>query len=345
MGCNKAFEEYVGLTQQELLGRRPHDLWPAELADNYLQQDLAMFSNPGMQSYETSVRHADGAVRDVIFNKATFAEKDGSVAGLVCVIQDITEYKRTEDEKLRLESQLAYARLMETIMIRLGHDLKTPLTPLFILLPLLKKQLADPEQIKKIETCIKSAASIKSLADKTGILARLSYGSEGQHKTFFPLASLVDQAIKDCSQQISYKQICCQNLIDPALKLHGVQGQFNELFNNLISNAAVFSNEHGSITISALCDTSKVLISVRDKGIGIAPDHLDDVFDEFFKADESRHNLGASGLGLSICKRIVQNHHGRIWAESPGPGQGTTINIRINNDASDHRPTGKESAQ
>lgn len=474
LGCNKAFEEYVGFSRAELIGKTPHELWPKELADIYRQQDLKLLENPGMHAYETTVRYSDGTLRDVIFNKATFAGKDGLAAGLVGVIlditerksaedatknanqqlldiveflpdatfvtdkdkrviawnraieqmtgvlkqdilgkgdyayaipfyndsrpllidllgheqeqeridrnythikqegrtlftevfvpsfrngdsryfwatatplfdkdggqaggiesiRDITEYKLAEDEKNRLKSQLDYTRLMETIVIRLGHDLKTPLTPLFILLPLLKKQLTDSSQIKLVDTCIKSAASIKTLAEKTGILAGLSSRSEQQNRESISLAAIVDRCLADYLERISQKQIVCRNSVDPALLVHVVPEQLHELFGNLISNAVHFSSNKCSVVISAEVHDETVTVSVQDEGIGISPDHLDHVFDEFFKADESRHDLNASGLGLSICKRIVQNHQGRIWAESSGIGGGTTMKFTINN--------------
>jgi signal transduction histidine kinase len=103
-----------------------------------------------------------------------------------------------------------------------------------------------------------------------------------------------------------------------------------------------FSKERGNITIFAEHCDNTVTVSVRDEGIGIAKDHLEHVFDEFFKADESRHDLEASGLGLSICKRIVQNHFGKIWAESPGHDQGTTINFTIEEKQTDIMLTAKE---
>ena len=484
LGCNKAFEEYVGFSQSELNGKTPHELWPEELADHYRQQDLELLSNPGTQSYETSVLTADGTCRDVLLNKATFSGKDGKVAGLVAVILDITErkqaeaetknayqqlfdiveflpdatfvvdkekrviawnraiekmtglkkeevigkgdyiysipfygerrpilidlidedveivkskyayihvegrtlfaetyipsfrsggacylwgtatplfdrqgqkvggiesirditaYKLAEDEKNRLESQLSYTRLMETMMIRLGHDLKTPLTPLFILLPLLKKQLSDPAQIKKVDTCIKSSLSIKNLAEKTRMLASLSSRTEGQIMESVTLVSIVDHALADCSEGMSQRQITGRNCVDQALVVHAVTQQLHELFINLISNAVQFSSEQSAIEISAVQDDGTTTVAVRDEGVGIAPDHLNHVFEEFFKSDESRHDLETSGLGLSICKRIVQNHHGTIWAESPGPGRGTTIRFTLNTLHADRRHTEKES--
>lgn len=471
LGCNKAFEEYVGVSQEKLIGKTPHELWPEELADSYLKQDQELLNNPGMQAYEASVQCADGRLREVIFNKATYAGKDGVVAGLVAVllditerkeaenatktayqqlhdiveflpdatfvvdkekrviawnraievmtgvekheiigskdfsyaipfygdrrpilidllgapqdvinskyncikkegrtlfteafvpsfrnggsryfwatasplldkqggtvgaiesIRDITEYKQAEEERTRLLAQLENARLMEIVVNRLGHDLKTPLTPLFVMLPLIRKQLADIELESKIDICIHAAASINNLADRIRTLATLSARITPNQLERTSLAGIVDRTLSEYAAPVAQKRLKCQNNIDPAFAVRVVPAQFHQLFSNLISNAVHFSSAEGVITISAERSGETVLIAVRDEGVGLDSHHLEHIFDEFFKADESRHDLNATGLGLSICKRIVQNHHGRIWAESAGTGKGTTVRISLN---------------
>lgn len=458
LGCNKAFEEYTGFSKAELIGKTSHELWSKELADRYQQQDLALLEHPGIQSYESSVRYADGSLREVIFNKAAFMGTDGTAAGLVGVVLDITErkqaevalafqnvllsaqqeasidallvvdenskilsfnrrfveimgippgllesredkpilehvtermadprkflekvkslyeqrqefcrdeivmsdgttldrytvplldqdghyfgrlwsfrditgHRQAEQEKFRLEAQLSQAHMIENVVVRLGHDLKTPLTPLFVMLSLLKKRLTEPDLIKMIDMCLVNANFINNLADKTRILASLSSSAKPYKLETVSLASIVDLARAECADMICHKQIDCQNRVDPAVVASVAKEQFNMLCVNLISNAVHYSSPKGTIIISALQDVDAVVISVRDEGVGLAPDLLGHIFDEFFKADESRHDIDAPGLGLSICKRIVLNHHGRIWAESPGPGKGTTIKFTIN---------------
>ena len=68
-----------------------------------------------------------------------------------------------------------------------------------------------------------------------------------------------------------------------------------------------------------------VTVSVADTGIGMTQEEIDRIFDEFYKADSARHDIQSTGLGMSICKRIVEKHGGSIWVESPGPGKGTTV--------------------
>lgn len=97
-GCNKAFEDYLGLTKEEIVGKSVYDLSPKELADKYHQMDSELFNKVGKQTYEYQVKYADGTLHDVIFNKATYVDSDKKPAGLVGVMVDITERKKAEKE-------------------------------------------------------------------------------------------------------------------------------------------------------------------------------------------------------------------------------------------------------
>jgi len=97
LGCNTAFEQYIGITRQNLLGRSVYDISPKDLADKYFSADQALFEQRGTQTYEAAVSYADGSRHDVVFYKATFNKADGSLGGLVGVIHDISERKRMEE--------------------------------------------------------------------------------------------------------------------------------------------------------------------------------------------------------------------------------------------------------
>lgn len=103
-GCNKTYEEYTGLSKEEIVGKTAFDIYPGDLANKYNDMDLALFREPGVQVFEYYFIRADGARRDAIFNKATYLNTDGSVAGLIGVMVDITERKKA-DEALRLSEE------------------------------------------------------------------------------------------------------------------------------------------------------------------------------------------------------------------------------------------------
>ncbi|MBI1920530.1 MAG: PAS domain S-box protein [Geobacter sp.] len=105
VGCNLAFENFLGKTKQELVGKSVYDLAPKDLADKYFEMDEALFTNPGVQVYESSVVYADGTRHDVIFNKATFANANGETGGLVGVILDVTERKQAEEALAAAENK------------------------------------------------------------------------------------------------------------------------------------------------------------------------------------------------------------------------------------------------
>ena len=452
LGCNKAYQTYVGLTQEELVGKTVHELWPKKLADKYRQMDMDLFAKGGTQLYEAAVRFADGTMHDVVFNKAIFNDNEGSLGGLVGVIlditerkaaeealvfrnvllttqqeasidgilvvdenarilsfnrrlvdilsiparlletkddepilkyltsqvvdpekflekvrylyehphetsrdelvlrngrtldrysapllgedgryygrfwslRDITEQRRAEEAKSRLEAQLHHSRMMDSFMIQLGHDMKTPLTPLLILLPLIKKQVVGGELERMVDICCKNIEQIRDLTAKSLQLVSLSMVTTGELESI-NLASAVECLCDDSSELLAEKNISCEIAIYPSIVVRAVSSQLNVLFMNLISNAARYSPENGVIRIAAELEEDDVLVSLHDDGIGVDSTHLERIFDEFYKVDESRHDTSSPGLGLSICKKIISNHKGRIWAESPGTGQGTTI--------------------
>lgn len=96
LGCNSAFVDFIGIAADDLVGKTPHDIAPAELAEKYLAADRALLDKPGTQIYESPVRYANGEIRDVMFHKAAFYQPDGAVGGLVGFMLDITERKRME---------------------------------------------------------------------------------------------------------------------------------------------------------------------------------------------------------------------------------------------------------
>jgi diguanylate cyclase (GGDEF)-like protein/PAS domain S-box-containing protein len=108
LGCNKALADFLGLPEEEIIGKSVYDVYSKDLADKYSEMDAALFRQPGVQIYDFSMDRGDGTRRDINFHKATYSAADGTLAGLLGVMIDITERKRAEEALRSSKEELAY---------------------------------------------------------------------------------------------------------------------------------------------------------------------------------------------------------------------------------------------
>ena len=239
----------------------------------------------------------------------------------------------TKDLKKSKNEIESYSKDLETLVKQkdefigqLGHDLKTPLSILMNVLPMIQDEEKKPDAKEDCKVAIRNVDYIKNLVTETLKIAELNSPSAKFDMKETNLLEIVDNAIIDNQLVLDKKNIKIENMIDEKITIRADDLRIKEVFNNLFTNAVRYTpNGHGVITIDAEEDRDYVTISVRDTGIGLTEKQLGHIFDEFYKADESRHDLGGSGLGLSICKRIIEKHGGKIWVESPGPRKGSTF--------------------
>ena len=223
-------------------------------------------------------------------------------------------------------------RQKDDFIHQLSHDLKTPLAPILSILPFLEEDIKDQKSKEALHVVLRSTEYMKKLVHSTLELARLNSPTHKLEYTQVNLADEVDAVIDTNSVALKENNISVHAEITNDICLIADKIKLDEVLNNLVSNSIKYTqDEKGSITISAepLEDDDSVLILVKDTGMGMDEAQVEKVFDEFYKADESRHAMDSSGLGLPICKRIVEKHGGRIWAESPGLGKGSTIYFTI----------------
>ncbi|UFS69887.1 ATP-binding protein [Geomonas sp. RF6] len=256
---------------------------------------------------------------------APLYDMQGNRVGGIQTLRDITDLRNSEMERTKLEARLRHSSLVRSLMVQLSHDLRTPITPLFALLPMVKEKVHDQSVQRMLEVCERSANQILGLTTKVVELVRLSSGSVPVELAPVRLAAVVQDAVVRSAPLLQERGVSCCIELDPALTVLGATDQLALLFENLFSNAARYAAQQGKVRVWGIMATETVTIGVEDDGVGLDAEHCELIFDEFFKADTARHDVNTQGLGLALCKRIVQNHKGSIWAESPGAGQGTTI--------------------
>ena len=212
---------------------------------------------------------------------------------------------------------------------QLGHDLKNPLVPITNLLPVIKKKVDDPEVEEFLEIIQHKTNYIKNLVVNILELARLNSPSVTLDKEDLDLLDVANLVIDHNQLIFEDNDVNIENMIDEKININADKLKLEELFSNLYSNAAKYMERGGNIVIDAKETKDDVIVSIKDNGIGLTKEELKHIFDEFYKADWSRHDKESSGLGLAICKRIIEKHGGKIWAESSGLKKGTTFYFTI----------------
>lgn len=215
----------------------------------------------------------------------------------------------------------------------LSHDLGTPLTPLMTLLPMIKESVNDPKLKEMIETCIRSAEYMRRVVNNTRELAEVSSTNlllkkENLLDIVKELETKYEVVFKSCNIKV-------QNNIEKNVFVKTEKNKLIRLLDHITSNAvnSMIENGGGTLTFESKPVVKEkgpfIQISIRDTGVGLTQEQADRIFDEFYKTDESRHKLDSTGLGLAICKNIVEKHGGKIWVDSHGKGTGATIYFTI----------------
>lgn len=208
---------------------------------------------------------------------------------------------------------------------QLGHDLKNPLGPLINLIPLLEEKETDPAKKEMLTVLHRNADYMKNLVVKTLELAVLNSPNTRFSIEVINLFKEVNQIISNKKILFDENNVNISNNIDDSLSIKADRLRLEELLTNIFENSVKYCQEDCRITIDAKLTKDFVTISIVDNGIGMTTDEIGRIFDEFYKADSARHDIQNTGLGMSICKRIVEKHGGNIWVESPGPGKGTAV--------------------
>ena len=298
----------------------------------------------------------DGSKIWVESNFSPVKNSYGKTIGFTGITSDISERKRTEEEikekneelqvveeelrelNLHLEQKVKERTIEVENLLKhknefishLGHDLKTPLTPLTSLLPLLERKVEDPKSRKLVEVCIRNVNYIKKLILSTLELASLNSEDGVLDIGEIHLFDIAVSVILDNQTILEKNDIEVENNIDMELIVLADELKLKEVLDNLIKNCIRFMEGGGTIYLGAeLREYGFATVSIIDTGKGLDEEDKAHIFEEFYKSDRSRHDLNSSGLGLAICKRIVEKHGGKIWAESQGKKKGTSIYFTI----------------
>jgi PAS domain S-box-containing protein len=333
-----AFAAIHGRTVEEVVGMHTGDLMRPEMAalDDNADACLMALQDP-FQVYETQIAFADGSRRDVLYSKALYRQSDGAIGGLVGVMTDTTDRTRHELELAEAHQRMARqaeelkrsnAELEQFAYIA-SHDLREPLRMVNSYLSLLQRRYGDKLD-QDAKEFIGYARDGGVRMDRL-ILDLLEYSRVGRRSKPMaptPLGDVIATACHNLEVAIAERG----TILHIPSDLPIVQADSNELtrlLQNLIGNAIKYCAPETvpEITIEWTDETDHWCFDIRDNGIGIAPEHFDRIF-MVFQRLHSRGEYEGTGIGLAVCRKIVEHHGGRIWLTSE-PGKGSTFHFTL----------------
>ena len=345
LGCNLAFERFVSLSKEQIIGRTVEDIYPREQAESCSASDEALFRVPGIKIEETSLLLKNGRRLDVISNKATYANEDGTLAGLVEVIIDITERKRSEAE-LRAAKEAAEeaARVKADFLANMSHEIRTPLNAVIGMTGLLLDAGLSPENRDCVETIRSSSDTLLAIISDILDFSKLEGGKMELERQPFDLCSCIEESLDIVAAAAAEKGLNLAYLVDDHTpqNIMGDLTRSRQILVNLLGNAVKFTDAgEVVVSITSRClvdDYYEILFSVKDTGIGISDQQMSRLFQSFSQIDASTsRKYGGTGLGLAISRRLVDLMGGRIWAESE-LGAGSTFSFTIIAETVDCQP-------
>jgi len=307
-----------GMPRQQILGSQIWQLFPAAVGTEvYLQFHQAMRDRVAVEFeayYEPWKRWFAGRA---------FPTFDG---GLAVYSHDVTQHKRAE------EALKASDRRKDEFLATLAHELRNPLAPIRNSLSILHVASSDRAAIERAVAMMgRQMTQLVRLIDDLLDISRIRLGRLELRKERIELALLIRQAVESCRPLASAAGHEVTVMLPPEpiyLDADGVR--LSQVVTNLLNNACKFTDRGGRIRLFAERQGSEVVVSVKDDGIGIAPDKLRDIFEMFSQIDRSlERSQGGLGIGLALVKRLVELHGGSIEAYSEGVGHGSEFIVRL----------------
>jgi PAS domain S-box-containing protein len=311
---NHAFEQLTGRTSDEMLGKKVDILIPPDKRHDALQEiNRATIKGQRWEAVEIPIQHTDGSVRIVLWNSATLFDTDGKTPiATIAQGQDITERKNQMDIK-------------DEFIGMVSHELRTPLTVIMGSVKTARSHGLSNEEIQ--ELLGEADHSSEYLAEILDNLIALSR-SQADRLSLTVERLEIEPLIKEVVEQEKAHLKSDRFTLDIAERMPLIEAdrvKVRQVIHNLVDNAVKYSPGGTKIRISVSQQDKKfLLIGVTNQGKGISPEDQGKLFQSFERLSETSITRPGLGLGLLVCRRLVEAHGGKIWVESES-GKGATF--------------------
>ncbi len=266
----------------------------------------------------------DGAPKRLLRVRAAPVER--GARGAILLVGDVSTIRRLE-------------RMRTDFVANVSHELRTPLAAIAGAAETLSEgALHDPEAGPKfLDTITRHADRLKALVDDLLTLSRLESSPESIDRVPVDFAHVVRQSCDAVAGRARDAGLALEVHADAAVRVLGDPEALRRLVDNLVVNAVTYTPTGGWVKVSLAAEGNRAVLTVADSGIGIPPEHIERIFERFFRVDKARSRAkGGTGLGLAIVKHAVNLHGGQVAVDSrPGAGSTFTVSIPVSKDG-DH---------
>jgi PAS domain S-box-containing protein len=310
---NEAMINMTGYSEEELLAMDPLDILVEEDRAVFLERMTSWLRGEEPDSnIEYKVATKDGRIINVVLDVTFTSDERGRPLGATVVAHDITERKRIDEIK-------------DEFIGLVSHELKTPLTVVTGAIHTAMDERLSPEERRDLlEDAAWGAESLDDILNNLLELSRHQASRLKLDRKATRITEIIEKVVRALASQYPKHVISLDVpgrlrpiLVDPA--------RLERILHNLTDNACKYSPEGSRVTVFARRDKNGILIGVKDQGVGIAPEDQERLFQAFGRVESS---IKGTGLGLVVCKRLVEAHGGRIWVESK-LGEGSTFYFTI----------------
>jgi two-component system phosphate regulon sensor histidine kinase PhoR len=291
------------------IGRRPLEIILSSELQKACDQVLAGSDELPVQPHNLEISLGAGRAFDV--NIVQLRDYQGGI-GAIVVFHDISQLKRLE-------------KIRQDFVANVSHELRTPLTSIKGYAETLLASGTESSDSTRdfLQIILKHANHMSKMVDDLLQLARLEAREQLSEPVAVDAAMVLNSAWKACDALAVAKEISLESLLpEEAVLVRADSEQLEQVFRNLLENAVKYGPSGGTVRVLCAFGPDVATFQVRDEGPGIPTQAQPRIFERFYRVEKNRANQeGSTGLGLAICRHIIQNHGGEIWAESPPQGE------------------------
>lgn len=331
---NRGVEQVLGFSENEFKGQDIRQLifTPEAIANGTAEAEFATAAHTGNASDDRWMMRKGGQRFWASGITGAVRDENGNLIGYSKVMRDLTLRKQAQDDLAELASKLSEeGRRKNEFLATLAHELRNPLAPIKNAVQLMGMSPLSGELEELRETMARQVEQLVRLIDDLLDVSRISRGKIVLRKEVVDLHEIINAAVEASMTFIKESgQELVVELADEELMVEVDPARVAQIISNLLNNSAKYSDAGCKIQLTASTENSMAVLSVRDNGIGIASERLEDIFQMFSQVNDSlERGTAGLGIGLTLVKTLVELHGGTVTAQSEGVGHGSRFTVRL----------------